>query len=109
MKRIYGCLFMVVVAGFLPADSQAQFLKNLVNNVTQNISNKAAGKATGTTGKHDSASMTGKSGPDSAMIAQFLAGANKPNSHDSGGFCGRQNLYDCYRRQRDVVSIPGRL
>jgi hypothetical protein len=78
MKRIYGCLFMVVVAGFLPAGSQAQFLKNLVNNVTQNISNKAAGKATGTTGKHDSASMTGKSGPDSAMIAQFLAGANKP-------------------------------
>jgi hypothetical protein len=72
-------LVLVVVAGILPAGSQAQFLKNLVNNVTQNISNKAAGKATGTTGKPDSASMTGKSGPDSAMIAQMLAGANKPN------------------------------
>jgi Domain of unknown function (DUF4412) len=77
MKRIYGCLFMVVVAGFLPAGSRAQFLKNLVNNVKQNISNKAAGNATGTTGKRDSTSA-GKPGPDSAMVAQLLANATKP-------------------------------
>lgn len=78
MKRIYGCLFMVVVAGFLPAGSQAQFLKNLVNNVKQNISNKAAGNAAGTTGKRDSASTAGKPGLDSAMLAQMLANATKP-------------------------------
>jgi hypothetical protein len=77
MKRIYGCLFMVVAAGFLPAGSQAQFLKNLVNNVTQNISNKAAGKATGTTGKPDT-SAAGKTARDSAALMQMMAGANKP-------------------------------
>jgi len=78
MKRVF--VICVLIAGMVGTTmpGRAQFLKNLLNNVKQNISNKAAGNATGTTGKRDSTSAAGKSGLDSAMMAQMLANATKP-------------------------------
>ena len=78
MKRVF--IICVLVAGMVGSSTtgRAQFLKNLMNNVTQNIGNKAAGNAAGTKGKHDSTSAAGKSGPDSAMLAQMMAGNSKP-------------------------------
>jgi hypothetical protein len=75
MKRAFVICVLVVgmVGSTMPG--RAQFLKNLVNNVKQNISNKAAGNATGTTGKRDSTSAAGKPGPDSAMLAQMMKGS----------------------------------
>lgn len=74
MKPAYIILAIVAILfGNTPA-AHAQFLKNLVNNVKQNIGNKAAGNATGTTRK-DSA---GNTGPDSATFARMMAGINKP-------------------------------
>jgi hypothetical protein len=77
MKRVFVICVLVVGMVGMTMPGRAQFLKNLVNNVKQNISNKAAGNAAGTTGKRDSTSA-GKSGPDSAMVAQMLANATKP-------------------------------
>ena len=53
---------------------RAQFLKNLVNNVKQNLGNKAAGNA----GKPDSASSAARTARDSATLAQMIAGSSKP-------------------------------
>jgi hypothetical protein len=77
MKRVF--VICMLVAGMVGSATtgRAQFLKNLVNNVTQKIGNKAAGNAAGT-GKHDSTSASGRSGPDSAMVAQMMANATKP-------------------------------
>jgi Domain of unknown function (DUF4412) len=76
MKRVF--VICVLVAGMVGSATtgRAQFLKNLVNNVKQNLGNKAAGNATGT-GKPDSASAA-RSARDSAALAQMLSGANKP-------------------------------
>jgi Fe-S cluster assembly iron-binding protein IscA len=78
MKRVFVICVLVVGMVGTTMPGRAQFLKNLVNNVKQNIGNKAAGNAAGTTGKRDSASVAGKSGLDSAMVAQMLANATKP-------------------------------
>ncbi len=70
----------MLVAGMVGSATtgRAQFLKNLVNNVTQKIGNKAAGNAAGTTGKPDSASSAARTARDSAALAQMMAGSSKP-------------------------------
>jgi hypothetical protein len=70
-------VFIVVLfwaVGFTTA-ARAQFLKNLVNNVTQGMTNKATGKTAGTGNKTDSAAQKSK---DSAMLAGIMANINKP-------------------------------
>ena len=66
----------MLVAGMvgLATTGRAQFLKNLVNNVKQNLGNKAAGNA----GKPDSASSAARTARDSATLAQMMAGSSKP-------------------------------
>lgn len=66
----------MLVAGMVGSTTagRAQFLKNLVNNVKQNLGNKAAGNA----GKPDSASAAARTGRDSAALAQMMAGSSKP-------------------------------
>jgi hypothetical protein len=69
-------VFIVVllgVSGYSTA-ARAQFLKNLVNNVTQKMTNKATGNTTTTTGKPDSTAKT--KGADSAMLAGMMARMN---------------------------------
>lgn len=61
------------IFGLMPA-ARAQFLKNLMNNVSQKMANKAVGNNTGTTRKDSAAN----SGPDSATVAKMLAGINTP-------------------------------
>ena len=78
MKKVYGCMVILLMAAICPMGSRAQFLKNLVNNVTQKMANKATGNNTNTTGKSDSAAKTAN---DSAMLAGIMgkmAAANKP-------------------------------
>jgi hypothetical protein len=79
MKRVYICLVVVISAAVCPTGLRAQFLKNLVNNVKQNMANKATGNTTNTTGKPDSAAKV--NGADSAMLAGIMAkmsAAGKP-------------------------------
>jgi hypothetical protein len=78
MKRVF--VICMLVAGMVGSATtgRAQFLKNLVNNVTQKIGNKAAGNAAGTTGKPDSASSAARTARDSAALAQMMAGSSKP-------------------------------
>jgi hypothetical protein len=64
------------VLGITPT-AHAQFLKNLVNNVKQNIAGKPASNTTGT-GNTTGKDSTGRSGLDSATIARMMAGAGTP-------------------------------
>lgn len=75
MKRTI--VFLLVVTGVVgnPMTGSAQFLKNLVNNVAQGMTNKATGKSAGTGSKTDSAAQRSK---DSTMLAGIMAGVNKP-------------------------------
>jgi hypothetical protein len=77
MKKVYTCLALVLLAVLYCPAAHAQFLKNLVNNVKQNLGNKAAGNTTAA-GKPDSASAAARSANDSAMLTQMLAKASKP-------------------------------
>ena len=74
MKKIYACVVILVLAALCPTAGRAQFLKNLMNNVTQKMANKAVGN--NTTGKPDSTAKA--NGHDSAMLAGILANMNKP-------------------------------
>lgn len=75
MKRVYICLVVVISAAICPTGLRAQFLKNLVNNVKQNMANKAVGNNTAATGaKSDSAAKA--NGADSAMLAGIMAKMN---------------------------------
>ncbi len=68
----------MLVAGMAGSTTgRAQFLKNLVNNVKQNLGNKAAGNVAGAPGKPDSASAAARAARDSATLMQMMAGANK--------------------------------
>jgi hypothetical protein len=74
MKKVFGCILILIMAALYPMGSRAQFLKNLVNNVKQNMANKAVGNNTGTAGKPDSAGrMTAN---DSAMLVGIMAKMN---------------------------------
>jgi hypothetical protein len=78
MKRVFVICMLVAGMAGSSTPGRAQFLKNLVNNVKQNLSNKAAGNTTSATGKPDSASAAAKSANDSAMLAKILGNASKP-------------------------------
>lgn len=75
MKTATSFLFLVILLPLHPLSSQAQFLKSLMNNVTQSMANKAAGNKTTTTTKGDSTTHTGL---DSASLRKMMAGLNKP-------------------------------
>jgi hypothetical protein len=73
MKRIYTGLAVLLMSATLPKTSGAQVLKNLVNNMKQNISNKSSGQpGSGTS------SGTGRSAPSispadsAAAIKSFM-------------------------------------
>lgn len=71
MKRVYIWLVIVISAALCPTGLRAQFLKNLVNNVKQNMANKAVGNNTPTAGKPDSAGRM--TAADSATLTGMLA------------------------------------
>jgi hypothetical protein len=73
-QAIVFIMVLLGVAGYSTA-ARAQFLKNLVNNVTQGMTNKATGKSAATGSKTDSAAQKSK---DSAMLAGIMAGVSKP-------------------------------
>jgi len=76
-QAIVFIVVLIGVVGYSTA-ARAQFLKNLVNNVTQKMTNKATGNTgnAGNTGsKTDSA---GRSSKDSAMLAAYMGNLNKP-------------------------------
>jgi hypothetical protein len=75
MKTVYICLTFALLAAVIPHSSDAQLLKNLVNNMTKNIGNKG----TTTSGKPDS-SKKSLMGYDSASMAQLMANANRANN-----------------------------
>jgi uncharacterized protein DUF4412 len=117
MKPAYIILAIVVILfGNTPA-AHAQFLKNLVNNVKQNIGNKPAANTTGTTKKDSAASA----GPDSAAFARLMAGVNKPApmtaadsaavksfmtaSGGSGMLYQYQLKYDIKTKNKDTVIV----
>ena len=67
MKKISACLAMLLMAIALPQISSAQFMKSLMNNVKQNLTNKQSGnKSDSTAGK----------GYDSTMMKQLMANMN---------------------------------
>jgi hypothetical protein len=113
MKPVYIILAIAVILfGYTPA-AHAQFLKNLVNNVKQNIGNKPT-----STTKKDSAASTG---PDSAAFARMMAGINKPApmtaadsaavksfmtaSGGSGMLYQYQLKYDIKTKNKDTVMV----
>jgi hypothetical protein len=76
-QAIVFIVVLIGVVGYSTA-TRAQFLKNLVNNVTQKMTNKATGNTgnAGNTGnKTDSAARASK---DSAMLAAYMGNLNKP-------------------------------
>ena len=73
MKNAYTWLTILLMAAAIPLSSDAQLLKNLVNNMKQNVTNKPATGA----GKPDSTSKT-KAAYDSTYFTQMMAKANKP-------------------------------
>jgi hypothetical protein len=76
-QAIVFIMVLLGVVGYSTA-ARAQFLKNLVNHVTQKMTNKATGNTgnAGNTGnKTDSAARASK---DSAMLAGMMANMNKP-------------------------------
>jgi hypothetical protein len=78
MKKAYACLVIILLAVLYCPAVRAQFLKNLVNNVTQKMANKAVGNNTNTAVKSDSVA---KAANDSAMLAGIMgkmAAATKP-------------------------------
>lgn len=75
MKKAYIGLAILLMTGMLPVSSQAQILKNLVNNMTKNIGNKNGAQPA--SGKPDS--TKGLSGYDSASLTQMLAKAGNAN------------------------------
>jgi hypothetical protein len=77
MKRIYIFIALLFVASVHPLSTHAQFFKNLVNNVKQNMANKATGNQAQTPGKPDSSGRT-RSTYDSASLAAMMANINKP-------------------------------
>jgi hypothetical protein len=70
-------MVIAILAAIHTMTSRAQFLKTLVNNMKQNVTNKAAGKSAQTTGKQDSSAQS-KSSYDSTYLTQLLAKTNKP-------------------------------
>lgn len=77
MKRIYTGLSVLLITAALPLTSGAQLLKNLVNNMKQNIANKSSGRTATPSGKPDTGAK-GKSAYDSTYMAQMFAKVNKP-------------------------------
>jgi hypothetical protein len=75
MKSVYIALTFTLLAAVMPHSSDAQLLKNLVNNMTKNIGNKG----TTTSGTPDS-SKKSLMGYDSASMAQLMANANRANN-----------------------------
>jgi hypothetical protein len=75
MKPVYLALTLALLAAVIPHSSDAQLLKNLVNNMTKNIGNKG----TKTSGNPDS-SKKSLMGYDSASMAQLMANANRANN-----------------------------
>ena len=75
MKRAYTWLTIVLLSAASPLSSDAQILKNLVNNMKNSIGNKAAGQPGA--GKTDSSARS-KAGYDSTYLTQLMAKANKP-------------------------------
>jgi hypothetical protein len=75
MKRICIGVAVVLMTAALPLTSGAQLLKNLVNNMKQNIANKSPGQTGTSSGKPDSGSR-GKGSYDSTYLTQLLAKAN---------------------------------
>lgn len=73
MKQI--TIILAILTGALgnAPTARAQFLKNLVNNVKQNIAGKPASNTTGT-GNTTGKDSTGKSALDSATIARMMTG-----------------------------------
>jgi hypothetical protein len=78
VKKAHACVAIILATVLYCPAVRAQFLKNLVNNVSQKVANKAAGNNTNTAGKSDSAA---KAANDSAMLAGIMgkmAAAAKP-------------------------------
>jgi hypothetical protein len=77
MKSIY--VICVLVAGLVgpAAPGRAQFLKNLVNNVKQDMTNKAAGNA-GNNSIGNKQDSTARAAKDSAMLVGIMTKAAKP-------------------------------
>jgi hypothetical protein len=73
MKRAYVCMVILVLAAVCPSGLRAQFLKNLVDNVKQNVASKAVGNNTNMTGKTYSSAKA--KGYDSAMLAGIMSRA----------------------------------
>ena len=74
MKMVYPWLAIALLAVAAPLSSDAQLLKNLMNNMNQNVTNKAAGQPAAA-GKPDSTKPN--HGYDSAYLTQMMAKANK--------------------------------
>jgi hypothetical protein len=75
MKAAYTWLAITLMTAAVPLTSDAQILKNLVNNMKNSIGNKPTGQSA--TGKPDSTSKT-KAAYDSTYLTQLMAKANKP-------------------------------
>jgi hypothetical protein len=77
MKAAYIWLVITLITVAIPLSSDAQLLKNLVNNMKQSIANKPAGQPATGAGKTDSASKA-KAAYDSTYLTQLMAKASKP-------------------------------